>query len=453
MTGNILIVDDNRAIRDSLQMLLQTEFDEVDVLPDPKSLLSTLEKKKYDILLLDMNFRTGINTGNEGLFWLKEVQKHAPDLCIILITAYGDVELAVKAVKEGAFDFVLKPWDNNKLLTTMFAAMKYRDSARKNSELKNDKEILQRTLERQKKSMIGESKAIREVINLIAKVAPTQANVLIQGENGSGKELVARDIHEKSTRRKEVFVSVDLGAMSESLFESELFGHVKGAFTDAKTNRKGKIEDANKGTLFLDEIGNLSLSMQAKLLTVLQNKKLSPLGTNKEVHVDFRLVCATNKNLFEMVRNGEFREDLLYRINTITVEVPPLREREGDILLLAEYFLNKFSLKYGKGKVVISKENADIISKWNWPGNVRELEHCMEKAIILSDNNELYINPGTNVLYKEKTESVQVQTIEEMEEKLIIAALEESKGNLSHAAKSLGITRPTLYNKMKKYNL
>jgi DNA-binding NtrC family response regulator len=453
MNGNILIIDDNRAIRDSLQMLLQTEFDEVDVLSDPKSLLSTLEKKTYDVLLLDMNFRTGINTGNEGLFWLHEVQKHSPDLCIILITAYGDVELAVKAVKEGAFDFVLKPWDNNKLLTTVLAAMKYRESTRKNIALQNEKQVLRRSLEGQNKSMIGESKAIREVKKLISKVAPTQANVLIQGENGCGKELVAREIHLKSIRNEEVFVSVDLGAMSESLFESELFGHVKGAFTDAKTSRTGKIEDANKGTLFLDEIGNLSLGMQAKLLTVLQNKQLSPLGSNKVVQVDFRLVCATNRDLFEMVRNGEFREDLLYRINTITVEVPALRDREGDIVLLAEYFLNKFSLKYGKGKTKLNKENADIIEKWNWPGNVRELEHCMEKAIILSDDDVLYINPGTNVLYKKKSEPVHVQTIEEMEEKLIKAALEESQGNLSHAAKSLGITRPTLYNKMRKYNL
>ena len=453
MNGNILIVDDNKAIRESLQMMLQMEYDHVDILSDPKTLLSTLSKTEYDLILLDMNFKTGINTGNEGLYWLSEIQKIDSGIGVIFITAYGDVELAVKAVKHGAFDFILKPWDNAKLLATVLSALRFRQTKKNNKQLQAEGKILKSVISSGKKDLIGQTSVMKEIRSIISKVAPTDANILIQGENGTGKEVLAREIHAQSKRKDEVLITIDLGAMSESLFESELFGHKKGSFTDAKSDRQGKIEAAHKGTLFLDEIGNLSLAMQAKLLTVLQNKKLTPIGGNKEIEIDFRLICATNMDLQKMVAEGSFREDLLYRINTINIVSPSLRDRKDDIELLARFFLTKYINKYQKEECKLSPENIQTLKAMDWPGNVRELEHCIEKAVILSEEGALFIQSSQRDHMVEPSLSDSVKTIEEMEELLIRKALKDAEGNMTKVAKQLGITRPTLYSKMKKYKL
>lgn len=453
MKSKILIVDDKKSVITALEMLLQTEYDRVFTLSNPNNLISTLQKEDIDIVLLDMNFKAGINTGNEGIFWLNEIKKLAPTISVIMITAYGDIELAVKAVKEGAFDFILKPWDNNKLLSTVSAAAKLRKSKIENAGLRKKNDSLQKIMSQQQ-NIIGKSQIMQQLMEMVKKVAQTDANILITGENGTGKELIAREIHRFSKRKNEIFLNVDMGALSETLFESELFGHVKGSFTDAKEDRTGKFELADKGTLFLDEIGNLSLSLQAKILSALQNRIITRLGSNKQIPFDVRLISATNKNINQMIKEGSFREDLFYRINTISIELPPLRERGNDIILLAEYYLQKYATKYEKLALQITGKAQTKLLKYHWPGNVRELQHCIEKAVILSegkmlDEDSFSIDQPANT----KQQPLKNYTLEEMEKDLIIANIKQEKGNMSAVAKNLGITRQTLYNKMKKYDL
>jgi len=446
MNTKILIVDDKKSVLTALEMLIQTEFDEVFTLNNPNSLIYTIEKNKIDIVLLDMNFTAGINNGNEGIFWLNEILKFDASIIVIMITAYGDVELAVRAVKEGAFNFILKPWDNNKLLSTLHSALKLRKSKKENNSLKQE-------LNPSNYKFIGQSKPILAVMEMVKKVAITDANILITGENGTGKELIAREIHKYSKRKNEIMLNVDMGAISETLFESELFGHKKGSFTDAKNERIGKFETANNGTVFLDEIGNLSLHLQAKILSVLQNRTITKLGDNIAIPINIRLVSATNKDINAMISEGLFREDLLYRINTISIELPPLRERENDVILLAEFYLDKYSKKYNKLGLKISEKAKQKLLKHYWPGNVRELRHSIEKAVILSNGSILgedsfSLNQNTN-----KNNNFQNLTIDEMEREMIMDCIEKEKGNMSSVSKKLGITRQTLYNKLKKYNL
>lgn len=453
MNNKILIVDDKKSVLTALEMLIQTEFDEVITLNNPNSLIATIEKNSVDIVLLDMNFRSGINNGNEGIYWLNEILKFDSSIIVIMITAYGDVELAVRTVKEGAFNFILKPWDNNKLLSTLHSALKLRKSKLENNSLKKESKNLKQELNPSKYRLIGQSKPMLDVMEMVKKVAKTEANILITGENGTGKELIAREIHKHSKRQNEILLNVDMGAISETLFESELFGHKKGSFTDAKEERIGKFETANKGTIFLDEIGNLPVSLQTKILTFLQNRTITKLGDNTPIPIDIRLVSATNKDIDAMITNGLFREDLLYRINTISIELPPLRERGADIILLAEFYLDKYSRKYDKIGLKINEKAKQKLLKHNWPGNVRELQHSIEKAVILSDGSILdedsfSLNQNTN-----KQNNFQNLTIDEMEKEMIINCIEKEKGNMSTVAKKLGVTRQTLYNKLKKYGI
>jgi len=448
--GNVLIVDDNKSILSALEILLSPEFQSITTLSDPNQIPSELRRNEYNLAILDMNFKAGINTGNEGIYWLTRIKETNPEISVVMITAYGDVELTVKALKAGATDFVLKPWDNAKLLATLKSALQLNLSKKEVSQLKEKEKGLKSEINREQKFIVGSSPQLMNVLSLVRKVAKTEANVLITGENGSGKELIAQEIHRLSGRSGEILVSVDMGAITETLFESELFGHVKGAFTDARESRHGKFEVADKGSLFLDEIGNLSFHLQAKLLAAIQNRQISRIGSNQTVPVDIRLICATNKNLESMVREGLFREDLLYRINTIQIEVPPLRERGTDILVLADFFLKKYSSKYNKPNLKINQQAQDKLLGYLWPGNIRELQHTIEKAVILSDNHVLkpedfFMRPvasGKNI-----TPEI---TLEEMERRMINLAIEKNNGNLSAAAEQLGITRQTLYNKIKK---
>jgi len=452
MKGKILILDDNKSVLTALEMLLQTEFAYVYTLRNPGCLVSTIQKHQVDVVLLDMNFKAGINTGNEGIYWLHQIQKHDPTISVVMITAYGDVALAVKAVKEGAFDFILKPWDNNKLISTLHASMKLRKSKIENVELVKSARNLKQELKPGTQQIIGQSDAMKKVMEMVKKVAVTDANIFIAGENGTGKELIAREIHNYSKRKNEIMISVDMGAISESLFESELFGHTMGSFTDAKEERVGKFETANKGTLFLDEIGNLPLPLQAKLLTSLQNRTIVKVGSNISVPIDIRLISASNIDLRNMISNGLFREDLLYRINTITIEVPPLRERGNDILLLAEFYLHKYVVKYDKYGLKINQRAQKKLLKYTWPGNVRELQHSIEKAVILADTKILSEDSFTlNATSTDQKIDLQNKTIEEMEKEMIFASIDIEKGNMSAVAKKLGITRPTLYKKLKKF--
>lgn len=450
LDGKILVIDDNKSVLSALEILLQFEYRTVSVLSNPNLIASFPNLKEYDIVLLDMNFSAGVNSGNEGLFWLREIKGRAPHISVIMMTAFGAIDLAVEALKEGASDFILKPWNNEKLLTTVKAAYSLKKSEKEIKQLKEKESNLKQHINQHKNYIIGNSKALTSVLNLVGKVAKTDVNVLVTGENGTGKELIAREIHRISNRKEEVFIAVDMGSISETLFESELFGHVKGAFTDAKEDRAGKFESAHGGTLFLDEIGNLSLQTQAKLLSAIQNKAVVRVGANKSLPVDIRLICATNNNLEKMVADGLFREDLLYRINTISLEVPPLREREGDILILAEYYLNKFMAKYGKHGLRINQAAQERLLSYPWPGNIRELLHTVERAVILSEGNVL--KPDDFLLSSKQPQAIGTGpgTLEEMEQLMITNALEQHDGNYSAAAEQLGISRQTLYNKMKK---
>jgi len=451
--GSILVVDDNKNVLSALRILLDNYFNDVYLLPSPNSLISTLREKNPDIVLLDMNFSAGINTGNEGLYWLSEIKKYDAELPVVLFTAYADIELAVNALKEGASDFVVKPWDNAKLLATLQAALSLRLTRKEVKKLREKQNVLNQDQNKEDDICWGQSAIMQQLLSIINKVAQTDANVLITGENGTGKELIAKKIHFLSNRAQETLITVDLAALTESLFESELFGHKKGAFTDAKADRAGKFEAADKGTLFLDEIGNLNYTLQAKLLTALQSRQITRVGSNTPIPVNIRLISATNKNLFQSVTAGEFREDLLYRINTIQIEVPPLRKRREDIPLLAKFFLQRFSKKYGKKDLSLSEKSLQKLENYSWPGNVRELQHTIEKAVILSDGNVLQPTDFYMRTVEEKTEVIESISLEEMEKILIEKAMKKHNMNISAIAAELGITRPTLYNKMKKYNL
>ncbi|WP_167612088.1 sigma-54-dependent transcriptional regulator [Maribellus sediminis] len=451
--GKILVVDDNKSILSALDILLQDEFEEIVTISNPNQLPSLVESQGFDVILLDMNFSAGVNSGNEGLYWLGRIKELQPELEVVLFTAYGDVELAVKALKQGATDFILKPWDNDKLKTTLRNVLKLQQSKKEIVKLKQKQRALKGEIKKGNHFIIAQSPQMKHIMNLVQKVAVTDANVLITGDNGTGKELIARELHRLSKRSEEILVTVDMGAISETLFESELMGHKKGAFTDAREDRTGKIENANSGTLFLDEIGNLPLHLQPKLLSVLQNRLVTPIGSNKTIPVDVRLVCATNCNLDKMVNEGTFREDLLYRINTIQIEIPPLRERPEDIEAIANYFVSIYSHKYRKPNLGITQSGMSKLVSYQWPGNVRELQHTIEKAVILSDTNDLtpddfFFKPSMTGL-----NDVFDGTIEEMEIKMISRLLQRNRNNLTAVAEQLGITRQTLYNKMKKYNL
>ena len=453
MKGKILVVDDNKSVLTALEMLLQSEFYEVHTLKNPNSLISTIQQNQIDVVLLDMNFKAGINTGNEGIHWLNCICETDPSISVVLITAYGDVELAVKAVKEGAFDFILKPWDNAKLISTLHAALKLRTSKLENKGLQEKTKSLTQEITPSEQQIIGQSACIKDVLELIKKVAVTDANVLITGENGTGKEVFAREMHRLSPRKDEVMVGVDMGAISETLFDSELFGHMKGSFTDAKEDRAGKFETANRGTLFLDEIGNLTIGLQVKILAALENRTITRIGSNTSVPIDIRLISATNRDLQKMILEGLFREDLLYRINTISVEIPPLRERGTDISLLAEFYLKKYSTKYGKPNLKINQKAHQKLLNYSWPGNVRELQHSIERAVILADKAVIDENSLALSSTPPQNNNLKFQTFDEMEREMITASIEKERGNMSAVAKSLGITRPTLYSKMKRYGI
>jgi DNA-binding NtrC family response regulator len=453
--GRILIVDDNEGILKSLAFVLGQEFEEIVTIKNPSKFTSLLQSGSFDVILLDMNFTAGTNTGNEGIFWLREIMKSDKNAIVILITAYGDIELAVKTMKEGATDFIQKPFDPIKLVSTVKAAFQLRQSKLKVSKLEQTKKVLSEDLNKNFTTLIGKSPAITNVLETVRKVAPTDANILILGENGTGKELIAREIHRQSQRVNEVFISVDLGSISESLFESELFGHRKGAFTDAKEDRPGRFETASGGTLFLDEIGNIPVSLQSKLLTVLQNRMIVPVGSSKPIPIDVRLISATNKSIPAMIQSNHFREDLLFRINTVQIEIPPLRKRGDDIILLAEHFINIYAKKYDKTGIKINKNSVEGLMNYDWPGNIRELQHMMENAVIMADG--LTIKPEnlqfTTRLANESPIKTKSLNLNDIEKETIKEALLKHKGNIFKTAEELGITRKTLYNKIEKYEL
>lgn len=447
--GTILVVDDNKGILTAVQMLLGTCFEKVITISTPNKIKATLHDENIDVVLLDMNFSAGINTGNEGLFWLSEIKKEDASIQVVLFTAYADIDLAVRGIKEGAADFVVKPWDNAKLLETLKTAYNIRTANRKGISIATDKLVVSK----ESGMFWGESNAMQQLRSLIEKVARTDANILVTGENGTGKEMLAREIHLLSNRKKETLIPVDMGAITETLFESELFGHVKGAFTDARADRPGKFEVANKGTLFLDEIGNLSYHLQAKLLTALQRRSIVRVGSNTPIPVNIRLICATNRDLQEMVQKGDFREDLLYRINTIHVEIPPLRERPEDIVPLTEIFLSKYTKIYGKTAMCLSLDAKEKLKAQPWFGNIRELEHTIEKAVIIAERSVLDGNDFDFPRAKKKPVTKEATTLEEMEYNMIKNAMDKYSGNLSLVASQLGISRQTLYNKIKRYEL
>jgi DNA-binding NtrC family response regulator len=451
MLGNLLLIDDDRAVLESLELMLRGEAASVHSLWDPNRLNAFMEKHNFDAVLLDMNFTTGQNTGNEGLFWLKEILRRDPELSVIMITAYGDVDLAVKAMKLGAFDFIQKPWKGEKLISSLNAACRLTSSRRKVKQLTATRELLQESTERSYPGMIGQSPRIREVQRIISKVAGTDTSVLIQGENGTGKELIAWEIHRQSSRRDQLFVPVDLGSITATLFESELFGHKKGAFTDAKRDRAGRFESADGGTLFLDEIGNIPPHLQYKLLSVIQNREVIPVGGQHPVPVDVRIISATNQDLQQMVNKGLFREDLFYRINTIRVESPPLRERGEDIGYLAEHFLERFAKKYGKQSLRLSNNALEKLYRHTWPGNIRELQHLMENLVIMAEKDT--IQTGDIALSLSDTGEESSLNLELVEKNTIRKALSKYKGNYSSIAAELGISRTTLYHKIRKYGL
>lgn len=452
--AKILIIDDDRDVLETARMFLKQEFTQVQIEDNPGNIPALLKVNEFDVILLDMNFKKGVNDGMEGFYWLDQILKIDSQAVVILITAYGEVDLAVKAMKNGAVDFVLKPWKNQKLLATILSALQLRQSRKEVQKLKVAQEKLSDDINHPYIDFIGASPSIQRVHEMIDRVASTDADVLILGENGTGKELVARAIHRRSYRKDNVFISVDLGAITESLFESELFGHVKGAFTDAKQDKPGRFEIASEGTIFLDEIGNLPLSLQSKLLTVLQHRKVQRVGSNKETAVNFRLICATNMPLHEMVYEKKFRQDLLYRINTVEIRVPSLRERAEDIPLLLEYFLHRYSQKYKRQDMKVDKGVMTRLKKYHWPGNIRELQHAVERAVILNEGKmiqsvELLITSSTHHPKKDN----QPVTLDEMEKLFIRQSLDDHEGNVSNTARTLGMTRTALYRRMKKHGL
>jgi two-component system response regulator HydG len=450
--GKILMVDDDEDVLLAAKMLLKKQNHHVIIEKNPNKIPFLLNNDTYDVILLDMNFSKDITSGKEGFYWLEKILEKDPNAVVILITAFGDVEMAVKALKQGATDFILKPWQNEKLIATISTAIRLKHSYNEVDKLRKAKEMLEEQISKPFGEIIGESTAIKEVFGLVEKVAKTDANVLILGENGTGKELIARAIHQRSLRKDGSFVSVDMGAITETLFESELFGHKKGAFTDAREDRPGRFELANNGTLFLDEIGNLTLSLQSKLLTALQSRQVTRVGSNQAMPVDIRLICATNMPLHQMVKDGTFRQDLLYRINTVEIKVPPLCDRIEDIPLLAQHYLDYYARKYHKQVNTISPVAMDKLKRYAWPGNIRELQHAIERAVIMTDSSSLQ---ESDFLFSRPVSSVSAETLnlDEVEKFAIVKALNLHSGNISKAADELGLTRASLYRRMEKYGL
>ena len=453
--GKILAIDDNEDILFSLKLLLKNHVETIHTEINPDRIPGLMEQGNFDVILLDMNFTRDMIGGQEGFYWLEKILELDPSAVVIFITAYGDVERAVKAIKAGAVDFVLKPWQNAKLIATISSALKLRGSLIEADKLRLTRNELCKKLDQPFHEFIGDSAEMYKVYNIIQKVAATDASILILGENGTGKELVARSLHRNSARRNDVFLSVDLGAISETLFESELFGHMKGSFTDAKKDKPGRLEVATGGTLFLDEIGNLSLPLQSKLLTAIEKREVIRVGSNKPRPIDVRLICATNMPIYQMAKEGNFRQDLLYRINTVEITLPLLSERIDDIPLLVDHFLQQFAHKYKKNIKGVSSAAMKKLRQYNWPGNVRELQHSVERAVILSESKIL--QPNDFMLKTQKSagddSALGTYNIEDMERNVIQKALRKYNGNISQAAKELGLTRASLYRRLEKYGL
>ena len=457
LPGKILLVDDDQHVLYTARMVLKSYFETVRTESSPSQIRDLLSKEHYDVVLLDMNFAPGATSGKEGLQWLKVIRELDPEAGIVMNTAYGDIGLAVAAMKEGATDFLVKPWDKEKLVATITSVYQLSRARREVSRLKSYQRVLNQPARAEEGEMLSRSPAMQNVLRTVEKVAATDANVLILGENGTGKDLLARLIHRQSPRSEEGFVKVDLGAVAATLFESELFGYNKGAFTDAREDRPGRFEIASGGTLFLDQIGNLTLPLQAKLLTVLQNRQVTRVGSHKAIPIDIRLLSATNQPLHQRVGEGAFRQDLLYRVNTVEVTLPPLRERTEDIPLLTEHFLYAYSRKYGKKGLELTPTTLRDLEQYPWPGNIRELQHAVERAVILGENNQLttadflkVAQPGYSNGLSQAPQSFRV---EEVEKHLISEAIRKYQGNLSKAAMELGFGRSTLYRKMEKYGL
>ncbi len=447
--AKILAVDDDQDVLVAVKMLLRPEVKEIVTEKNPEKILSLLAQNQFDLILLDMNYKSSLNTGNEGIFWLRKIREINKNVAVIMITAYGDIDLAVRSVKEGANDFVLKPWRNERLLETLENCYQQTIAGNKQSTKKTSSKV--------ETSLLGSSEAMQDVLYKIEKIAPTDANILILGENGTGKTEVAKLIHQKSLRNQKTFVHADLGSLTESLFESELFGHKKGAFTDAREDRAGRFESANEGTLFLDEIGNISLPQQAKLLTVLQNREVTRLGTNAPISIDIRLISATNAPIKEMASQNQYRKDLIYRLNTIEITLPPLRMRGNDVVLLAEYFMKSYGEKYHKNLMEIDEKAKAKLRQYAFPGNIRELQHSIERAVIMADNQiitarDLDLNSSieTPVIMSQESSTLR---IDEIEKSTILKAIERHDGNITKAARELGLTRTALYRRLGKYDI
>jgi DNA-binding NtrC family response regulator len=447
--ASILIIDDDTDVLTAVRLLLKTEVKEVVTEKNPENIRWHMSKDLYDVILLDMNFTSSINTGNEGLFWLKEIRKLRPDAAVIMITAYGDIDLAVRSLKEGAADFVVKPWHNERLINTIKETLRRKTNKTSLAPLQSTDSIIGREL-------LGDSEAMQEIFYKIEKIAPTEANILILGENGTGKDLIAKAIHQQSLRADKSFIKVDVGALTETLFESELFGHKKGAFTDAREDRPGRFEAADKGTLFLDEIGNIPLHLQAKLLSVLQNRQVTRLGTNEPIPIDIRLICATNMSLADLANESRFRKDLIYRINTVEIIVPPLRKRDNDILLLAKHFSKIYSNKYMKPTPEFDTKAMEKLLNYHYPGNVRELQYIIERAVIMADQpvlqaSDLIFSP-IETAYSPETEQAETK-LSAVEKNTILKVIEKHNGNITKAARELGLTRTALYRRLSKYDI
>ncbi|MEJ8804300.1 sigma-54-dependent transcriptional regulator [Pontibacter sp. H249] len=448
--ASILVIDDDPDVLTAMRLLLRPQLKEIITEKNPEQLPALLKSLAFDVVLLDMNFKSALNTGNEGLYWLKKIKELKPDTAVVMITAYGDIDLAIRSLKEGAFDFVVKPWQNEKLLHTLSDAISNKASSTGSQARKNAPAQLSGF------ELLGESEAMQDILLKIKKVAPTDANILILGENGTGKELIAKAIHQHSLRADKPFIKVDVGALTESLFESELFGHKKGAFTDAREDRAGRFEAAHSGTIFLDEIGNISLHQQSKLLSVLQNRQVIRLGSNEPVDIDVRLLCATNVPLTELANESRFRKDLIYRINTVEIMVPPLRKRGNDIILLASHYMQVYASKYMKPQLELSKQASDKLMSYHYPGNVRELQYAIERAVIMADG---YVLEAQDILFSpiESAPAPETQpmesNLEELEKATIHRVMEKHSGNMTKAAKELGITRTALYRRLGKYDI
>lgn len=453
--GKFLAIDDNEDILFALKLLLRPQVDKITTLSSPEKVIDLLKVESYDVILLDMNFTKDASSGQEGFDWLAKILEHDPQAVVIFITAYGDSEKAVKAIKAGATDFILKPWQNEKLLATLSSSLKLRRSRLETTELKEKQEVISQIIDEPFQDFIGNSPEMKEVFTTIRKVAQTDANILILGENGTGKELVARAIYRNSSRTDNMFVSVDLGSIAETLFESELFGHVKGAFTDAGKDKPGRFEVASGGSLFLDEIGNLSLPLQAKLLTAIERREVTRVGANKPTQVDVRLICATNNDVYDMVDKDEFRQDLLYRINTVEIHIPPLRERTGDIDVLTEHFTKVYAKKYKKKIKKVTQQALKKLNTYSWPGNVRELQHAIERAVIMSDNSTLDADDFIISQNRKKGGELEFDSynLDDIERTIITKVLKQNQGNITKAAKDLGLTRTSLYRRMEKHEL